>query len=66
MVDLEEIHNLELDVIEFENHTLALKSFVLFSSINDIDVICISKEHISLSFDYLSKQSFELEIVFFK
>jgi len=64
MVDLEEIHNVELDVIEFENHALALKSFVLFSSINDIDVICISKEHISLSFDYLSKQSFEHEIVF--
>ena len=64
MLDLEEVHNLNLEVIEYESHYLALKSFILFSSINDIDVICISKEHIGVSFDYLSKQSFEQEIVF--
>ncbi len=64
MVDLEEIHNPNLEVVEYENHHLALKSFVLFSSINDVDIICISKEHISVSFDYLSKQNFDLEIVF--
>jgi len=64
MLDLEEIHNVELEVKEFENHNLALKSFVLFSNIDEKDVICISKEHTSVSFDYLSKQEYELEVVF--
>ncbi len=64
MLDLEEIHNLQLEVTEYEDHNLALKSFVLFSSLNERDIICISKEHISVSFDYLSKQNYEQEIVF--
>jgi len=64
MLDLEEIHNLHLEIEEYPNYHLALKSFVLFSSVDEVDIICISKKHISVSFDYLSKETHELEIVF--
>jgi general secretion pathway protein E len=65
MLDIKEIHDINLDVIEYNNYELALKSFVLFTSIEDKTVIAISKEHIAESFDYLSKyQDLELEIKF--
>jgi general secretion pathway protein E len=64
MLNIDEIHNISLDIVEPEGHKLALKSFVLFSIIDDKEVICISKEHMSLSFDYLSKQNLKYDIVF--
>ncbi|MEA2050806.1 MAG: GspE/PulE family protein [Campylobacterota bacterium] len=64
MIDINEIHNTDLEVLEYENYELALKSFVLFTIIDDKNIIAISKEHMSLSFDYLSKQNLDLDIVF--
>ncbi len=65
MLDINEIHNSNLDVVEVDGHQLALKSFVLFTNIDDENVIAITKEHINESFDYLSKyQELEYEVVF--
>ncbi|MBN2782061.1 MAG: Flp pilus assembly complex ATPase component TadA, partial [Campylobacterales bacterium] len=65
MLDINELHKPNLEVIEKDSHHLALKSFVLFSQIDNEDVICLSKQHINLAFDYLSKyQDLEDKIVF--
>jgi len=64
MLNIEELHNISLENIEYENHTLALKSYVLFSHLEDEDIICLSKKYVSVSFDYLSKLNYELKIVF--
>lgn len=64
MLDLEEVHNVFLEVIDNEEYSLSLKSFVLFSYINNKRVICISKEHISISLDYLSKKTYEEDVIF--
>ena len=55
MLNIEEIHNQDLDVLELESHELAFKSFVLFTKVEDKTVIALSNEHINTSFDYLSK-----------
>jgi general secretion pathway protein E len=66
MLDINEIHNLNLDVVELDGHTLAIKSFVLFTKIDDNTKIIISKENMIESFDYLSKAEDlkDYEIVF--
>jgi len=64
MLNIDEIHNTALEVVELEGHTMALKSFILFSKIDGNNVVCISKEYMSLSFDYLSKQTLKLDIIF--
>ncbi len=64
MMDIEELHNINLEVVEYDNYEVALKSFVLFTIIDEKEVIAISKEHMALSFDYLSKQDLSLDIVF--
>ncbi|MEA3513305.1 MAG: GspE/PulE family protein [Campylobacterota bacterium] len=64
MLNIDEIHNLNLEVLEYENYELALKNFVLFTKIDDEESIVISKEHIAVSFDYLSKQNIELKVNF--
>jgi general secretion pathway protein E len=65
MLDITEIHNTSLEVVEFDEYKLAIKSFVLFTKINDDVVIALSKEHINLSFDYLSKnQELKYEVIF--
>ncbi|MBT5491718.1 MAG: type II/IV secretion system protein, partial [Campylobacteraceae bacterium] len=55
MLDINEIHNSNLEVVELDGHELALKSFVLFTNIDNKNVIAITKEYINVSFDYLSK-----------
>jgi general secretion pathway protein E len=60
----QEIHDTSLEILEYEGYELALKSFVLFTTIDSKDCIALSKEHIAVSFDYLSKQENSLEIVF--
>ena len=64
MMNIDEIHNRNLNVVEYDNYELALKNFVLFTEIDDSTVIAISKEHMAISFDYLSKQELNLEIKF--
>jgi general secretion pathway protein E len=65
MFDIKEIHNQNLEVIELDGHSLALKNYILFSKINEKIVICLFKEHINISFDYLSKYpELNFEIIF--
>jgi general secretion pathway protein E len=63
-MNIEDYHDLNLQAIEEENYTVALKNYVLFSQINEEKVICISKEYMSISLDYLSKKDFSYKIVF--
>ena len=64
-MQINEIHNTQLSPYEeIKNYEVALKNFVLFTQINDEVVIAINKEHMSLSLDYLSKCSFDYEIIF--
>jgi general secretion pathway protein E len=64
MMDINEIHDINLDVVEFDDYEIALKNFVLFTNYEDKIVIALSKEHLQVSFDYLSKQNLDLEIIF--
>ena len=64
MINIKDIHNINLEVVEYENYEIALKSFVLFSKIDDKTVIIVTKQHLSVSFDYLSKQNLDLEVIF--
>lgn len=64
-MEIKEIHNIELLPYEVvSNYEKALKNFVLFTKIENEVVIAINKEYISQSLDYLSKCSFEYEIIF--
>ncbi len=64
-MNINEIHNLNLVPFdEIENYTTALKNFVLFTKIDEVVVIALSKDYMSISFDYLSKAELKQEIVF--
>ena len=63
-MNIEEIHNQNLIPYEIEDYTIALKSHVLFSKIEDEIVILLSSDYISVSLDYLSKFSYEYKIIF--
>jgi len=65
MLDIQEIHNPSLEVFEYANYEKALKNFVLFTKIDEKIVIALSKEHLGTALDYISKEKFDLEIVFF-
>jgi general secretion pathway protein E len=65
MLDINEIHNVNLEAIELEKYELALKSFVLFTKVNELITIALTKEHLTVSFDYLSKyQELDNNIIF--
>lgn len=63
-MNIQELHNINLSAYEVENYSIALKNYVLFSKIDEKIVIALSKEYMSISFDYLSKLEYEYEIVF--
>ena len=59
-MNIKEIHNTNLVPFdEIENYDIALKNYILFTKINDKVVIALSNEHLSVSFDYLSKTDYE-------
>jgi general secretion pathway protein E len=63
-MNITEIHNINLYPYDEIDYTTALKNFVLFTKLDDEVVIAISKEHMSLSLDYLSKTNFNERIIF--
>ena len=64
-MNINEIHNTNLVAFdEVENYLIALKNYVLYTKINENVVIALSKEYMSISFDYLSKIKADEEIVF--
>lgn len=64
-MNIKEIHNTTLTPYEdIADINIALKNFVLFTTLDEKVVIALSNEHISISFDYLSKCDYEQEIVF--
>ena len=65
MLEINEIHNVDLKVVELDNHPLAIKNYVLFSTIEDKTVVILSKKHIEVSFGYLSKHpDLTYEVIF--
>jgi general secretion pathway protein E len=64
-MNINEIHNINLVPFdEIEYYTTALKNFVLYTKINENIVIALSKDYMSVSFDYLSKIGSSYEIIF--
>ena len=64
-MNIKEIHDTTLvPYDEVKGNDLALKNYVLFTKIDEKVVIALSNEHISVSFDYISKCNFDYEIVF--
>ena len=64
-MNINEIHNLNLVPFdEIDNYTTALKNFVLYTKIDEMVVIALSRDYMSISLDYLSKIESNFEIVF--
>ena len=64
-MNINEIHNLNLIAFdEIEDYVTALKNYVLYTKIDEKVVIALSKEYMSISFDYISKVEINEEIVF--
>ncbi|MGM0519370.1 MAG: GspE/PulE family protein [Campylobacterota bacterium] len=58
------IHDMSLKPLEVEGYELAFKNFVLFSIYDEDEVICLNDNYLDVSFDYLSKNSFEQKVIF--
>lgn len=64
-MNIEELHNINLNPYDkIENYDLALKNYVLFTLLDEKVVIALSYEHLSVSFDYLSKYDYEYEVIY--
>lgn len=63
-MNIEEKHNMDLKPSEIEGFELAFKNYVLFSTLDEKEIICINQQYIEVSLDFLSKNSFPQEIVF--
>lgn len=65
-LSIEPLHDTNLEPLEPEDKDLgvALKNYVLFSQINDEDVVCINDRYIAPSFEYIAKQASEFKIQF--
>ncbi|WP_320033512.1 GspE/PulE family protein [Halarcobacter sp.] len=64
-MNIKEIHDITLQPFEdIENYDIALKNYVLFTTIDNEIVIALSNEYVSISFDYLSKVEYKYEIIF--
>jgi general secretion pathway protein E len=59
-----EIHNTALKAISVDGFDLSIKSFVLFTIIDNETVIAINQDHLHDSFDYINKHSLSYNIVF--
>ncbi|MDX9742745.1 MAG: GspE/PulE family protein [Arcobacteraceae bacterium] len=63
MLTKELIHNLDLLPKNREGYQLALKNYVLFSTIDEKDVVVVCEEHLAVAFDFISKQEFNEDVV---
>ena len=63
MLTKELIHNPDLLPKNREGYHLALKNYVLFSTIDEKDVVVVCEEHLAVAFDFISKQEFSEDVV---
>ena len=65
MLNIKEIHNLNLIPFEEPNYEKALKNFVLYTKFEDEDeyVVAISNESFSIALDFISKQDNKKRII---
>jgi len=63
MLNIKEIHNLNLIPFEEPNYENALKNFVLYTKFEDDIVVAISNESFSISLDFISKQDNKKRII---
>ena len=57
------IHNIYLEPREVDEYKVALKNFVLFSILDDEDIIALSSEHLGIGLDFISKYNYSEKIV---
>ncbi len=62
-MNITEIHDFNLTAFEHKNYEHALKNYTLFSKINDNIRIYTCIKYLNISFDYLSKQDFNYEVI---
>ena len=63
-MNINEIHNQNLQAYDNLDYVTALKNYILFTKIEDKVVIALTKEYMSISLDFLSKKDYEYEVVF--
>lgn len=63
MLKFEEIHDETLIAIEKDGYEIALKNHILFGVYKDKDVLFVSNRYLDISFDFISKSDFDLEVV---
>ncbi|MDR1007554.1 MAG: GspE/PulE family protein [Campylobacteraceae bacterium] len=63
-MNIEQIHDINLEPYEVEDLSVALKNYVLFSKIGDILHTCVNENYMESAFEYLSKLKDEYPIVF--
>ncbi|RXJ86841.1 GspE/PulE family protein [Arcobacter sp. CECT 8985] len=63
-MQLEQIHNTDLEVIENKEYENAFKNHALFTKYKNKEVIALNKQYFDISFDYLSKFHLNYEIIY--
>lgn len=66
MLNVDRIHNIDLEPVEFEGHDLhvSLKNYVLFTKIGEQEVVALAEKYAIQSFDYLSKHPANRDVCF--
>jgi general secretion pathway protein E len=60
---MQPLHNIQLVPYEIEGFEVALKNYTLFATYEDEVIVCIGEKRLEISLDYLSKQSYEYEVI---
>ena len=63
MLKLREIHNRQLEAIEKDNYKQAIKNYVLYTRVEDTEVIAVSQKYLNIALNFISKIDSSLEII---
>jgi general secretion pathway protein E len=63
MLNLQEIHNRTLEPFEHDGYEIALKNYILYSVLDDENIICVANKYLAIAFDYISKMEYEQKII---
>ncbi len=65
-LSIEPIHNTALEPLELEgvDVNVALKNYVLFTTIDDEEVVCVNDRYITSAFEYITKEASSYKIEF--
>jgi general secretion pathway protein E len=63
-MNIEQIHDVNLEPYEVEDLSVALKNYVLFSKVGDVLHACVNEDYMESAFEYLSKLKEEYPVLF--